>query len=170
MSCPSSSKCVAKLCRSVWQLALGDPCGERCSLQPLLQQIFVAVMPHPLVPIGRIARPQVVGQSARRKQILPAELAIGLRVFFTQGMGQPDPPAACSQIARVQLAHPLDLVAQPRRDTRGERHGPINVPFGLADDDLPPREIDVLDPQPANFEDPHARAVEQFGHDEVDSI
>ena len=109
-------------------------------------------------PGARFRRP-----TARREEVLPAELSVGLRVFLGQGVGQVHPTEAVAQVGDVDGEDVVNLAAE-RLDQRGREDGrPVPLPLAVADDDARLVEVDILDPQPEALHQPQARAVEQAG-------
>lgn len=46
----------------------------------------------------------------------------------------------------------------------GQHRHPVLLAFAVEDDDRPPREFEVLDPQPQALHQSQATAVEELGH------
>ncbi len=64
----------------------------------------------------------------------------------------------------------LDLPVQPLDDRRRQGDDAVLVSLALADDDLSAIEVDVLNPEPATFEQPQPRPLHQLGHEPVDAF
>src|SRR5262245_66605802 len=61
--------------------------------------------------------------------------------------------------------HRGEMPSEVTLDDRGKHRDPILVALAAANDDLVRGEVDVLDPEPAAFEDPEPGSIEQAGHE-----
>ncbi len=117
-----------------------------------------------------LAGARVAGASGSRKEVLPAEFASGVGVFFGQGVGEIDFAIAGGQVFLVQEADAFDLAAQVRDDGIGQGDKAVFFAFAIADGDGFVLEVEVFDPQTDAFHQTKARAVEQLGHEFPDSV
>src|SRR5207245_5308561 len=95
---------------------------------------------------------------------LPRPLAPGVRILPAERPRQLDPARASGEVALVQRSRPLDVPREIDLDRARQHSHSVLAPFAVADRDLVRREIDVLDPQAAAFEEAEPRAVEEQRH------
>ena len=98
----------------------------------------------------------------RGKHILPARVTAGGRIFFGDGIGQPDITKPEGQVLSMKLQCTLDLLRE--RWFASDRQGNHSVLFSLSvpDHDLAAFEIDVFNSQPTRFKQPHSGPVVEF--------
>ena len=125
-----------------------------CSLYGRLIQMMPSLDP----------APGIDGQPRRREEILPAELACGIRVLSLQRVGQPNQTPASGEILPVNSTHPLDLIMQRLLETVGKHGAAVLRPLPFANDEEPRRKVDVLDPQSQRFEETQTSSIENRGH------
>ena len=118
---------------------------------------LIEMMP-PLLPAPRIDRHPQGGED-----ILPAELARGVRVLALQRVGQPDLTPAGSEIFLVNATHPLDLRMQRLLEAVRKHGAAVLRPLPFANDEEPRRKVDVLDPQSQRLEKSQTSSVEDRG-------
>jgi len=85
-------------------------------------------------------------------------------------MGQLHPGHAAGQVALVQPAPPLQLPLQVAAHRPGWHDHEVLVPLAAADDDLPARQVHVLDAQLAALQQAEAAAVQESGHQAEDAV
>lgn len=102
--------------------------------------------------------------SRRGEDPLPDEGASGRRALAGERIGQLDPPCPFAQIAGVEFAHAPKLVTQRGERRAWQKGRAIFAPLAAANEDLPPLEVEVFDPQAAALEKPQARSVHDQRH------
>jgi hypothetical protein len=107
--------------------------------------------------------PGVDGPTARREEVLPAGLSVGLGVLDGQGEGEMHPAEAVAEVGFVEGAHVLDLAAEPFDRGRRQDRGPVLPALAVAHHDRGLVEVDILDAQPQALHQPEARSVHHAG-------
>jgi len=142
---------------------LGEPCAaHRVFHRPL--ECLVGQMMTTLDAVAEIDRPR-----ARRKDTLPAPFARRARILAIERERKPDGSEAVGQVAPVQLARVLDLLAQRSDDTQRQHRHAVLVALAVAHEDLAPRELDVLHPQAHPLHDAQPGAIQQRADQPMDA-
>jgi hypothetical protein len=110
------------------------------------------------------------GKEARGEEELPAQLAGGAGILAFEGVRQLDAGDAASEVAVVELAAPVELALEVGAGGAGKHDDAVLVALAAADDDLPAGQENVLDAEPATFEQAQAAAVQQAGHEAEEAI
>src|SRR5262245_57802254 len=99
----------------------------------------------------------VNGEARRRKQPLPGPFAPRVRVLPSERPRQLDPPGALAEVALMERSHPFEVLREVSLDhTREHRHA-VPAVLAVSDRDVVRREVEVLDSQPATFQESGAR-------------
>jgi hypothetical protein len=104
------------------------------------------------------------------EEVLPAELAIGVRILRRQGMGQMGAAVALLDIVPVEGPDAIDLLAQGFFQGAGQQGDAVLRALAVADDEMALAEVDVLDPEAEAFQQSEAGAVEQAGHQSIRAV
>jgi hypothetical protein len=104
---------------------------------------------------------RVHGQARGRKDILPAPVPAGIRVFALECVRQVDLTVADCQVASMQVTKAHEMLPQGRHQRRRQNAHPILESLPLAHRDLAPQKTHVLHPQPEAFEDAYSGPVQQ---------
>src|SRR5262245_22049518 len=107
-----------------------------------------------------LTRGPVDVESRRWEHPLPGPFAPSVGVLPSECPGQFDPPSALAEVALVERSHPFDMLRDVGLDCARQHRPPILAALAVADRDLVRREVDVLDSQPATFQESKARPVE----------
>ena len=158
---------------------MNDSFDQETASGPTLRQLatFVAVARagSTRAAAERVAR----SQSAASAALAELETALGARLFdrveatdprtavtrsYTMSRENLPPYNGGGEMIEVVTRDRVTYNTPPHRfeATFGKRNHPILFAFSVANKNLPPLKIDVLDSQPANLQQPHPRAIEQF--------
>ncbi len=103
-----------------------------------------------------VAPPLLLGEHP-----LPRPLPIGVWVLPGQGIGHQHTAPASLQVTVMQAANPQQMLLQCWHQTHGQQGNPVLPPLSVAHGDLPPLEVDILDPQPQGLHQPQATAIQE---------
>ncbi len=136
----------------------GDPGPADGAFDRFLQAGGIGVVAAGLAGTG------IYGDAGGGKEVLPAPLAVGVRVFAGQGVGQVDPAVSGGQIGLMQAFYLLKVALQ-RGNQAIRQHGEaVFIALAAADGELALLKIKVFDAQPETLGEAQAAAVEQLGH------
>jgi hypothetical protein len=110
-------------------------------------------------------RPRTRRKPIRRKHPLPARLEPRPRILPRERPRQIHLAVPFRQILRVQRERDRDLLPKRLHRPLRQHRQPIPPPLPIPDPQLPPLEIDVLNPQPQRLEQPQPAAPQQQRHD-----
>jgi len=107
--------------------------------------------------------PRIDSQARCGEEILPAELACGIRVLSLQRVGQPDLTPPGGEILAVNATHPLDLSMQRLLETVGKHGATVLRSLSFANDEEARCEVGVFDPQSQRLQKTQTSSVENRG-------
>jgi len=111
-----------------------------------------------------LTRGSVDVESRRREHPLPGQFTPRVGVLPRERPRQLDPPRALAEVALMERSHSFDMLRQVGLDRARQHRHPVLAALAVVDRDLVHREVDVLDAQPATFQEAKARSVEQERH------
>ncbi|MEJ2462607.1 MAG: hypothetical protein P8098_13400 [Candidatus Thiodiazotropha sp.] len=141
--------------------AFGDTRLIRCNLDLLLDGGLMDMV----TPVD--AGTRIFGNSTRGKQVLPAQLLIGVRVLTCQGTGQVDTSETGSEIIVMLLSDRFHLGFQGGYEQFRHRHGAIFLSFAASHQDIAVLKVEIEDTQPDTLHDTHPGAIHQVNHQTV---
>lgn len=113
----------------------------------------------------------VVGHGRGRKDPEPCPLPAGIGIFPLQGIGQRHPfGPAVPEVLVENPARPGQVELQLHFQRLGQNSDPVLVTLAGPDRQGASFEIDVLDAQVGALLDPQPASVDQFGHQQVDTL
>ena len=156
MSAPSSSRCVAKQWRKVWQEAgFVDACGLNGALDAALYRFQIDVVATPR------ARSWVMRRARSREHVLPAELKMCPRVFAIERIRKLYTRIAVRSGVLMALSYPLQLLAQMNAQHLWQHRRPVLRALAIAHENSLAFKVEILDSQAQRLQHSKAAAVEQ---------
>src|SRR5262249_35834219 len=95
-------------------------------------------------------------EARRREHPLPGPFAPRVRVLPSERPRQLDPPRALAEVALMERSHSFEMLREVGLDRGRQHRPPVLAALAVADRDLVRREVDVLDSQPATFQESKA--------------
>ena len=112
----------------------------------------------------------VLGKVWGGEEVLPQPVAMGIGIFFFEGVGEIHGAKTFGEVLLVGGLHLEDVPAQGGNEAVGEHGEAVVAAFAVADDDLVVVEIHIFDAHAETFHKAQSAAVEDLGHEFVNAV
>ena len=104
-----------------------------------------------------------------RRCPLPAPFHRGVGILSGQGIGKFYPATAGGQIGLMNVSHFPEVLFELVPEPVGQQRASVLAALAIAHDQLPPSEVEVLNPQPQSFHQSQPTPIQQPRHQRLSS-